>query len=183
MQRNLSEKAYEEALKYFPGGVNSPVRALKNVGGRPIFIKHAKGSIITDVDNNDYIDYCLSWGVFILGHANAHVEKEIIKAVANGTSYGIPTLQETKLAEIICESVPSIEKIRFVNSGTEAVMSAIRLARAYTKRNIIVKFDGCYHGHADHLLVASGSGVAQLNAASSEGVPESIISQTKSIPL
>ncbi len=182
MQRNLSKSAYNEALKYIPGGVNSPVRSLKAVGNSPIFIQKAKGAKLTDIDKNKYIDFCLSWGVFILGHANNSVEKEIIKAVKNGTSYGLPTLQETRLAELICNAVSSIDKVRFVNSGTEAVMSAIRLARAYTHRDIIIKFDGCYHGHADHLLVSAGSGVAQLKSASSDGVPDCFVEKTISLP-
>ena len=182
MQRILSEKAYKEACKYIPGGVNSPVRALKSVGASPLFVKSAKGAYIRDIDDYEYVDYCGSWGVFILGHADKHVQKAVNNAVKNGTSYGIPTVQETILAKIICESVPSIEKVRFVNSGTEAVMSAIRLARAFTSRDKILKFDGCYHGHADHLLVSSGSGVAQLNQASSSGVPQSFINNTISLP-
>jgi len=182
MQRILSEKAYKEACKYIPGGVNSPVRALKSVGASPLFVKSAKGAYIKDIDDYEYIDYCGSWGVFILGHADKHIQKVVNNAVKNGTSYGIPTVQETILAKIICESVPSIEKVRFVNSGTEAVMSAIRLARAFTSRDKILKFDGCYHGHADHLLVSSGSGVAQLSQASSAGVPQSFINNTISLP-
>jgi glutamate-1-semialdehyde 2,1-aminomutase len=182
MQRNLSEKAYKEACKYIPGGVNSPVRALKSVNAAPLFVKSAKGAYIIDIDNNQFIDYCASWGVFILGHAHDKVQQAVIAAISNGTSYGIPNVHETTLAQIICESVPSIEKVRFVSSGTEAVMSAIRLARAYTKRDKIIKFDGCYHGHADHLLVSAGSGVAQLNQASSAGVPDCFVSQTISLP-
>jgi len=165
-----------------PGGVNSPVRALKDVGVSPLFIKKAKGPLIIDVDNNKYIDYCMSWGVCIMGHVPKCIVKGIRKAVKKGITYGIPSPQETVLAKIICEHVPSIEKIRFVNSGTEAVMSSIRLARAYTKRNKIIKFDGCYHGHADHLLVAAGSGVAQLRLASSAGIPDEFLSHTISLP-
>lgn len=182
MQRILSEKAYKEACKYIPGGVNSPVRALKSVNASPLFIKEAQGAIITDIDDNRYIDFCMSWGVFILGHANKHIIKSVNKAAVKGTSYGIPALQETILAKMICEHVPSVEKVRFVNSGTEAVMSAIRVARACTKRDKIVKFDGCYHGHADHLLVSSGSGVAQLPSASSSGIPQNFIEHTISLP-
>lgn len=182
MQRTLSKKAYKEACKYIPGGVNSPVRALKSIGITPLFVKKAKGVTLTDVDDNKYIDYCMSWGVFILGHSNADINKELRKALTNGTSYGIPTLLETKLARLITESVPSVEKIRFVNSGTEAVMSAVRLARGFTGKNKIIKFDGCYHGHADHLLVAAGSGVAQLKRASSDGVPLDFTKHTLSLP-
>lgn len=182
MQKNLSEKAYHEASSYIPGGVNSPVRALKSVGATPIFIQKAKGAKLTDIDGNHYIDFCLSWGVFIHGHAHPAVNKAAVNAIRNGSSYGIPTLQETTLAKMVVNAVPSIEKVRFVNSGTEAVMSAIRLARAYTGRNIIVKFDGCYHGHADHLLVAAGSGVAGLHSSSSKGVPADFTNYTISIP-
>ncbi len=182
MQKNLSEKAYKEASHYIPGGVNSPVRALKSVGAAPIFIQKAKGAKLTDIDGNQYIDFCLSWGVFIHGHAHPAVNKAAIHAIRHGSSYGIPTLQETTLAKMVVNAVPSMEKVRFVNSGTEAVMSAIRLARAYTGRDIIVKFDGCYHGHADHLLVTAGSGVAGLNSSSSKGVPPDFTHYTISIP-
>lgn len=182
MQKNLSEKAYKEASQYIPGGVNSPVRALKSVGATPLFIQKAKGATITDINNNTYIDFCLSWGVFIHGHAHPAVNDAAINAVHNGSSYGIPTLHETTLAKMVVEAVPSIEKVRFVNSGTEAVMSAIRLARAYTGKNIIIKFDGCYHGHADHLLVNAGSGVAGLNSSSSKGVPSDFTNYTISLP-
>lgn len=182
MQKNLSEKAYKEASQYIPGGVNSPVRALKSVGATPLFIQKAKGATITDINNNTYIDFCLSWGVFIHGHAHPTVNDAAINAVHNGSSYGIPTLHETTLAKLVVEAVPSIEKVRFVNSGTEAVMSAIRLARAYTGKNIIIKFDGCYHGHADHLLVNAGSGVAGLSGSSSKGVPSDFTNYTISLP-
>lgn len=182
MQKNLSEKAYKEASLYIPGGVNSPVRALKSVEAAPIFIQKAEGTRLTDIDGNSYIDFCLSWGVFILGHAHPAVNKAAINAVHNGSSYGIPTVQETTLAKLVADAVPSIEKVRFVNSGTEAVMSAIRLARAYTGKNIIIKFDGCYHGHADHLLVNAGSGVSGLNSSSSKGVPSDFTNFTISLP-
>jgi glutamate-1-semialdehyde 2,1-aminomutase len=182
MQRNLSEKAYNEAVKYIPGGVNSPVRALQSVGASPLFVQKAEGSKIVDIDGNEYIDYCQSWGVFILGHNHPRVRAWVHNAIDQGTSYGIPTLQETQLAKLVIEAIPSIEKIRFVSSGTEAVMSAIRVARGFTNKNIIVKFDGCYHGHADHLLVAAGSGVAQLNASSSTGIPDDFTKYTLSIP-
>lgn len=182
MQRTLSEKAYKEAVKYIPGGVNSPVRALRSVGADPLFISKANGVTLTDVDGNELTDFCLSWGVFILGHNHKKVNEAVRQAVDLGTSYGIPTLQETQLAKLLVESVPSFEKVRFVSSGTEAVMSAVRVARGFTKRNIIVKFDGCYHGHADHLLVSAGSGVALLNSSSSSGIPEDFTKYTLSLP-
>ncbi len=182
MNRKNSTDAYHEALQYIPGGVNSPVRSLKSVGTIPLFIENAKGVRLTDIDGNHFTDFCLSWGVFILGHSHPVVNKAVRKAVSNGTSYGIPSLQETALAKLVNKHVPSMEQIRFVNSGTEAVMSAIRLARAYTKRSIIVKFDGCYHGHIDYLLVSAGSGVANLKRASSGGIPNSFLSYTISLP-
>lgn len=182
MQRILSEKAYNEALKYIPGGVNSPVRALRSVGEAPLFIAKADGTTLTDVDGNEFSDFCLSWGVFILGHNHPQVKQAVNQAIELGTSYGIPTLQETALAKLVVEAVPSVEKVRFVSSGTEAVMSAIRVARGFTERNIIVKFDGNYHGHADHLLVSAGSGVAQLSGSSSGGVPADFTKYTLSLP-
>ena len=182
MQRTLSEKAYNEAVKYIPGGVNSPVRALRSVGAAPLFVQHADKDNFTDIDGNNFIDFCLSWGVFILGHGNESVKAAAITAISHGSSYGIPTLVETELAKFVVNSVPSIEKVRFVSSGTEAVMSAIRLARGYTGRKLIVKFDGCYHGHSDSLLVAAGSGVAQLKQSSSAGVPEEFTELTISLP-
>jgi glutamate-1-semialdehyde 2,1-aminomutase len=182
MNRTNAIKAYQEALQYMPGGVNSPVRALQSVGETPLFIKKAHKATLTDVDNNRFIDFCMSWGVFILGHAHSTVNESVKKAVIHGSSYGIPSLQETTLAKLVNRYFPSMEKLRFVSSGTEAVMSAIRLARAYTGRNVIVKFDGCYHGHADHLLVTAGSGAAQSAASSSAGVPDSFTSLTVSLP-
>jgi glutamate-1-semialdehyde 2,1-aminomutase len=182
MKRIKSINAYQEALKYIAGGVNSPVRSLQSVGETPLFIKEAKGVKLTDIDNNQLTDFCLSWGVFILGHNHPLVNKAVRAAVSKGTSYGIPSLQETALAKQINRYIPSMERVRFVNSGTEAVMSAVRLARGYTKRNLIVKFDGCYHGHADHLLVSAGSGVANLRRSSSLGVPDSFTSHTISVP-
>ncbi|MDR3218883.1 MAG: glutamate-1-semialdehyde 2,1-aminomutase [Dysgonamonadaceae bacterium] len=182
MNRPHSIKAYEEALRYIPGGVNSPVRALRSVGETPLFIQKAKGTTLTDIDGNRFTDFCLSWGVFILGHAHPQVNKAIRKAVSQGTSYGIPSLGETGLAKLVNQSFPGMEKVRFVNSGTEAVMSAVRLARGFTRRNIIVKFDGCYHGHADHLLVSAGSGVAGLSGSSSAGVPDAFTAYTVSLP-
>ena len=182
MQKNLSKKAYAEASQYIPGGVNSPVRALKSVGADPLFVRKAQDAHFIDIDGNDYIDFCLSWGVFLLGHNHSGVNATVKLAIDQGTSYGIPTLQETQLAKLVTELVSAVEKLRFVSSGTEAVMSAIRLARGYTKRNLIVKFDGCYHGHADHLLVSAGSGVAQLSEASSDGVPKAFTQYTLSLP-
>jgi glutamate-1-semialdehyde 2,1-aminomutase len=182
MQRTLSEKAYNEASKYIPGGVNSPVRALRSVGEAPLFVTKADGVNFTDVDGNVFTDFCLSWGVFILGHNHKTVNRAVKAAIDNGTSYGIPTLQETQLAKLLVESVPSLEKVRFVSSGTEAVMSAVRVARGFTGRNIIVKFDGCYHGHADHLLVSAGSGVATLSGSSSSGIPADFAKYTLSLP-
>lgn len=182
MKRSNSAKAYKEALRYIPGGVNSPVRALRSVGEDPVFISKAKGTRLTDVDGNHFTDFCLSWGVFILGHGYKLVDKATRKAIYKGTSYGIPSLPETALAKLVNRHFPSMQQLRFVNSGTEAVMSAIRLARGFTKRNIIVKFDGCYHGHADHLLVSAGSGVANLGGSSSAGVPDSFTAYTVSLP-
>lgn len=179
---NKSKQAFAEASEYIPGGVNSPVRALKAVGETPIFIDHAKGVTLTDIDGNSYTDFCLSWGVFIAGHANEKVIDAVSKAVVNGTSYGIPTLLETELARRVTQLIPSMEQVRFVNSGTEAVMSAIRLARGYTHRNYILKFEGCYHGHADHLLVAAGSGVATMGRSNSAGVPDDFVRYTLTAP-
>ena len=179
---NKSKQAFAEASEYIPGGVNSPVRALRAVGETPIFIDHAKGVTLTDIDGNSYTDFCLSWGVFIAGHANDSVIDAVSKAVVNGTSYGIPTLLETELARRVTQLIPSMEQVRFVNSGTEAVMSAIRLARGYTQRNYILKFEGCYHGHADHLLVAAGSGVATLGRSNSAGVPDDFVRYTLTAP-
>jgi glutamate-1-semialdehyde 2,1-aminomutase len=180
--RTLSKTAYKEALKYIPGGVNSPVRALKSVGETPLFINHAKGCTLTDIDGNEYVDFCLSWGVFLLGHSNTKVNRSVLDSVKRGSSYGIPSLQETELAQLVSSSIPSMERLRFVNSGTEAVMSAIRLARGYTGRNIIVKYEGCYHGHVDHMLVSAGSGVAQLGESSSAGVPKDFVKYTYVVP-
>lgn len=182
MTQIKSQQAFAEASEYIPGGVNSPVRALKAVGETPIFIDHAKGVTLTDIDGNSYTDFCLSWGVFIAGHANEKVIDAVSKAVVNGTSYGIPTLLETELARRVTQLIPSIEQVRFVNSGTEAVMSAIRLARGYTQRNYILKFEGCYHGHADHLLVAAGSGVATMGRSNSAGVPDDFVRYTLTAP-
>ena len=182
MTREKSTKAFAEATKYIPGGVNSPVRALRAVGETPLFIDRAKGVTITDIDGNQYTDFCLSWGVFIAGHANEQVTQAVGEAIERGTSYGIPTELETALAKRVSSLIPSMEQVRFVNSGTEAVMSAIRLARGYTRRNYILKFEGCYHGHADHLLVAAGSGVATYGRSGSAGVPDDFVRYTLVAP-
>lgn len=173
-----SEALFEQAQNLLPGGVNSPVRAFKAVSGTPLFISHAKGPYIYDVDGNQYIDYVGSWGPMILGHAHPQVTEAVIKAIEKGTSYGTPTEVEVELASMVGEAVPSIEMIRFVNSGTEAAMSAIRLARAYTKRDKIITFEGCYHGHADMLLVQAGSGVTTLGLPDSPGVPRPSVKDT-----
>ena len=181
-QRLLSEKAFEQALKVIPGGVNSPVRALRSVGTTPLFVSEANGAYVTDIDGNRFIDFCMSWGVIILGHNNPRVSQAAIEAIGRGSSYGIPTLAETTLAEQVRQAIPSMERLRFVNSGTEATMSAIRVARGYTGRDVLVKFEGNYHGHADHLLVSAGSGVATISNASSAGVPEGFVKYTVVLP-
>lgn len=173
-----SETLFEQAQKWIPGGVNSPVRAFKGVGGNPVFFKSANGAYITDADDREYIDYVGSWGPMILGHAHPAVVNAVIECVRRGLSFGAPTELEVQLAEKICEYVPSIEQVRMVNSGTEATMSAIRLARGFTKRDKIIKFAACYHGHADSLLVQAGSGILTLGIPSSAGVPESIVQHT-----
>jgi glutamate-1-semialdehyde 2,1-aminomutase len=178
----LSETYYHRACQCLPGGVNSPVRSFKAVGGCPIFIDRAGGSRLYDVDGNEFIDYVCSWGPLILGHAAPSVVEAVGKAARNGTSYGAPHLREIELAEMICDAMPSLEMLRFVNSGTEAVMSALRAARAYTGRNKILKFEGCYHGHADGLLVKSGSGLATLGLPASPGVPADYTALTLSAP-
>lgn len=176
--RLRSKKIFQRAAKKIPGGVNSPVRAWRSVGGSPLFISRAQGSYIFDVDNRKYIDFVGSWGPMILGHANSKIIRAIARSSANGTSFGAPTLGEVVLAELISQRIPSIEKLRLVSSGTEATMSAIRLARAFTERSKLVKFDGCYHGHSDGLLVKAGSGVATLSLPDSPGVPTSIARET-----
>jgi glutamate-1-semialdehyde 2,1-aminomutase len=181
MLTTKSENLFSEALNLIPGGVNSPVRACGSVGGQPIFIEKGNQSKIYDVDGNQYIDYVLSWGPLILGHRPSFVIDALKKVLEMGTSFGAPTQLETTLARLVIDMVPSMEMIRMVNSGTEATMSAIRLARGYTRRDIIIKFDGCYHGHADTLLVAAGSGVATLGIPGSPGIPESVISNTVSL--
>ena len=178
INRTRSEALFNKAKKYFPGGVNSPVRAFKSVGGTPLFIQRGKGAHIWDADENQFIDYCCSWGPLILGHANHSVVNAVKSAVENGSSFGAPTALENELAELILSHNKYIEKIRFVSSGTEAVMSAIRLARGYTRRNKIIKFEGCYHGHSDALLVKAGSGLVTFGNSSSAGVPESFVNET-----
>ncbi|MEK6765052.1 MAG: glutamate-1-semialdehyde 2,1-aminomutase [Planctomycetota bacterium] len=177
-----SKEAFREALKSIPGSVNSPVRAFGAVGGNPLFIESGHGCYINDIDGNRYVDYVLSWGPLILGHLDKSVVKSLKEILKKGTSFGAPTERETHLAQLIKEAMPSIEKIRMVNSGTEATMSAIRLARGYTKRDIIVKFDGCYHGHVDGLLVQAGSGATTLGVPTSQGVPQDYIRNTITIP-
>ncbi len=182
IQRQKSKRLFSEAKKYLPGGVNSPVRAFKSVSGEPIFIAKAQGSKLWDVDGNEYIDYVLSWGPMILGHAHPKVVEAIKAAAENGTSFGAPSELEVKLARIISEAMPSIEMVRMVSSGTEATMSAIRLARAYTQREKILKFEGCYHGHADSLLIRAGSGATTLGIPDSPGVPSEFIKHTLIAP-
>ncbi|MCY7476559.1 glutamate-1-semialdehyde 2,1-aminomutase [Paenibacillus larvae] len=177
-----SAEAFEEAKKVIPGGVNSPVRAFKSVGLTPLYIDHAKGSKVYDIDGNEFIDYVGSWGPLILGHAHPEVIAQIQDYAEKGTSFGAPTLIETEMARIVTERVPSVDIVRMVNSGTEATMSALRLARGYTKRNKIVKFEGSYHGHADSLLIKAGSGVATLGLPDSPGVPESVAVNTITVP-
>jgi glutamate-1-semialdehyde 2,1-aminomutase len=178
LKREKSQALFERAKSYFPGGVNSPVRAFRSVGGTPLFIEKGKGSHIWDADGNEFIDYCGSWGPLILGHANDKVVEAIKKTVENGSSFGAPTALENELAELILSNNPYVQKIRFVSSGTEAVMSAIRLARGYTKRNKVLKFEGCYHGHSDSLLVKAGSGLVTFGNTSSEGIPQSFVDET-----
>ncbi|GGA41013.1 glutamate-1-semialdehyde 2,1-aminomutase 2 [Kroppenstedtia guangzhouensis] len=184
MTRSFDRSAayFEEAKQVIPGGVNSPVRAFKNVGMSPVFIQRGEGSRIYDEDGNEYIDYICSWGPLILGHAHPVVVEAVTQAAARGTSFGIPTQMETKLARLVTQIVPGVESVRMVNSGTEATMSALRLARAYTKRNKILKFEGCYHGHSDSLLIKAGSGVATLGLPDSPGVPDNTGQHTLTVP-
>lgn len=177
-----SRAAFEAAKAIIPGGVNSPVRAFRSVGGSPVFFDSGSGSKVTDIDGNTYIDYVLSWGPLILGHAHPDVIARTTEAMQKGTSFGAPTLAETRLAELIVDAVPGVDQVRLVNSGTEATMSALRLARAATGRNKIVKFAGCYHGHADMLLVQAGSGVATLGLPDSPGVPAGATQDTLVAP-
>ncbi|CEO10859.1 glutamate-1-semialdehyde 2,1-aminomutase [Paraclostridium sordellii] len=179
MRKNeKSLKIYEEATKYIPGGVNSPVRAFKSVGLDPVFIDRAEGCKIYDVDGNEYIDYICSWGPLMLGHSPKEIVDGIEEVVKKGTSYGVPTAIEVDMAKLIVEAYPAIDQVRMVNSGTEATMSALRVARAYTGRNKILKFEGCYHGHSDALLVKSGSGTITYGVPTSPGVPEDVVKDT-----
>lgn len=178
MQLEKSIELYTKGKKNLVGAVNSPVRAFKSVGGIPVFIDHAKGSKIVDVDGNEYIDMVLSYGPMILGHRHDKVERSIKKALKKGYTFGASTNKEIKLAKMVCDAFPGMDKVRFVNSGTEAVLSAIRLARAYTGHNKIIKFSGCYHGHTDALLVAAGSGLATLSLPGSAGVPDEAVKNT-----
>lgn len=177
-----SKAAFKEAQKLMPGGVNSPVRAFKSVDMDPIFMQRGKGSKIFDIDGNEYIDYVLSWGPLILGHTNDRVVESLKKVAENGTSFGASTEVENELAKLVIDRVPSVEIVRMVSSGTEATMSALRLARGYTGRNKILKFEGCYHGHGDSLLIKAGSGVATLGLPDSPGVPEGIAMNTITVP-
>ncbi|WP_420551250.1 glutamate-1-semialdehyde 2,1-aminomutase [Tenacibaculum aiptasiae] len=178
MEFKKSQELYQQGLVNLVGAVNSPVRAFASVGGNPLFIKKAKGSKIIDVDGNSYIDLVLSYGPMILGHRHKKVQKAITKALKNGYSFGASTKNEIKLAKIVCDAFPGMDKVRFVNSGTEAVLSGIRLARAFTGKDKIIKFSGCYHGHQDALLVAAGSGLATLSLPGSKGVPEGAVKNT-----
>jgi len=183
MNTTRSAALFEEAKKCFPGGVNSPVRAFGSVGGTPRFIVKGKGSRVWDADGNEYVDLCASWGPLILGHAHPQVAQAIHETVDNGTSFGAPTVQENTLARLILDNHRYIERIRFVSSGTEAVMSAIRLARGCTGRNKVIKFEGCFHGHVDSMLVKAGSGLVTFGNSSSAGVPESFVNETIVLPL
>jgi glutamate-1-semialdehyde 2,1-aminomutase len=182
MDFSASRKLFALAKKVIPGGVNSPVRACRSVGCDPLFITRATGATLWDADGNEFVDFVSSWGPMIVGHAHPEILAAIGLAAASGTSFGAPTAREIELASMVVEAVPSIEKVRFVNSGTEATMSAVRLARGFTGRKIIVKFDGCYHGHADSFLVKAGSGILTLGIPGSPGVPEEIVKNTVSIP-
>ncbi|HEX8905810.1 MAG TPA: glutamate-1-semialdehyde 2,1-aminomutase, partial [Longimicrobiaceae bacterium] len=180
--RPKSSALFRRAVAVTPGGVNSPVRAFRSVGGEPFFVSRAEGARIWDADGNAYIDYVLSWGPMILGHAHPAVVRAVCDAAGRGTSYGAPTEAEVELAELVRERVPSMERVRFVSSGTEATMSAVRLARGYTGRDLILKFDGCYHGHGDSFLVKAGSGVATLGLPNSPGVPAELSKLTLTAP-
>lgn len=177
-----STQLFEEAQNYIPGGVNSPVRAFKAVGGNPLFIKRAHGAYMIDEDDNQYIDLINSWGPMILGHGNEQIQEAVAKAIKDSLSFGAPTAMEVKMAELICDMVPSIDKVRMVNSGTEATMSAIRLARGYTGKSKIIKFEGCYHGHGDSFLIAAGSGAITLGEPNSPGVTKGVAQDTITVP-
>lgn len=182
MKRTISDQMYKRACQLIPGGVNSPVRSFRGVGQTPIFIERASGSHIWDIDDNEYIDYVGSWGPMILGHSHPAVVEAVCRAAEKGTSFGAATENEVRLAEALIEAFPSIEKVRLVNSGTEAVMTALRLARAFTGRERLVKMDGCYHGHSDSMLVRAGSGAAELGRPASAGVPFDLAQKTLTIP-
>ncbi|QSB20804.1 glutamate-1-semialdehyde 2,1-aminomutase [Pseudomonas sp. 15A4] len=177
-----SETLFANAQKHIPGGVNSPVRAFKSVGGTPLFFKHAVGAYVTDEDDKRYVDYVGSWGPMILGHSHPDVLDAVRKQLEHGLSYGAPTAMETEMADLVCSIVPSMEMVRMVSSGTEATMSAIRLARGFTGRDSIIKFEGCYHGHSDSLLVKAGSGALTLGVPSSPGVPAAFAKHTLTLP-
>lgn len=182
MNNAKSSEAWRRSQKFIPGGVNSPVRNFSKVGGNPLFIQRGQGAKIYDIDGNEYIDYVASWGPLILGHAHPHILQAIRGAMENGTSFGAPTELETELAEMIVNAVPSIEIVRLVNSGTEATMSAVRVARGYTARDKIIKIDGCYHGHVDYLLAKAGSGIATFGLSDSAGVPADFARNTLTVP-
>ena len=181
-KRTRSQELYDRALRLIPGGVNSPVRAFRAVGAPPLIIARGRGSQVSDVDGRHYIDYIGAWGPLILGHAHPDIERAVVQALERGTAYGLTTEAEVRMAQLLTEAVPSIEKVRLVNSGTEATMSAIRLARGFTKRDLIVKFIGCYHGHVDSLLVKAGSGVATFSLPESAGVPRQFAELTIAVP-
>ncbi len=183
MNRSQSHALFEEAIRYIPGGVNSPVRAFRGVGGEPFFAKRASGATVWDEDGNAYVDYVCTWGPSILGHAHPSIIKAVQSAAEGGVSFGIPTRREVEMARRIREWVPSVEKVRMVNSGTEATMSAIRLARGFTKRDRVIKFEGCYHGHVDSLLVKAGSGGLTLGQPDSAGIPAALAELTTALPL
>ena len=183
LNRTQSNRLFEESSTLFPGGVNSPVRAFKSVGGTPLFFSKGKGATVWDEDGNQFIDFCNSWGPLIHGHANGYVEEKIIQTLRNGSSFGAPTRLESELAKLIKANIPFIDKLRFVSSGTEAVMSALRLARGYTGKTKILKFEGCYHGHVDSMLVKAGSGLITLGSSSSAGDPETVANETLVLPL
>src|SRR5438046_6423638 len=182
ISRVKSEQLFAEALKYIPGGVNSPVRAFRAVGGQPFFVNRAKGSRVLDVDGQEYIDYVCTWGPAILGHGHPKIIQAVQQAAEHGTSFGIPNPLEVTMAKLICSLVPSVQKVRMVNSGTEATMSAIRLARGFTRRDKIIKFEGCYHGHVDSLLVKAGSGALTFGHPDSQGVPAAFTQHTVVLP-
>src|SRR3954470_190657 len=182
LSHTKSEQLFAEALKYIPGGVNSPVRAFRGVGGTPFFADRVKGAHVFDVDGNDYVDYVGTWGPAILGHAHPKIIKAVKDTAEQGTSFGIPNPLEVTMAKLVCDAVPSVKKVRMCNSGTEACMSAIRLARGFTKRDKIIKFDGCYHGHTDSLLVKAGSGALTFGNPDSAGVPAAFTQHTIVLP-